>query len=130
MLEPQEMLRKTTKLGNQNVARLCGPHLAKAKPLSMLPCNSGIILSYQPCSYSEIVPKPWISSAPFVPRVTGEEKNGVDAMEDSTNAHSVMPFSPLRPRRTDTAKRAPAYAIESVAEPRPSFAFTTSSPPN
>ena len=29
-----------------------------------------------------------------------------------------------------SANSAPAYAIESVAEPAPSFAFTTSSPPN
>ena len=47
-----------------------------------------------------------------------------------TNVGVTTPFSPERPRRSAFANFAPAYAIERVALPAPSFAFTTSSPPN
>lgn len=41
-----------------------------------------------------------------------------------------MPFSPFTARMILFANSTPAYAMESVAEPAPSLAFTTSSPPN
>ncbi len=47
-----------------------------------------------------------------------------------TKVGVTTPFSPFRPRRSAWVNFAPAYAIESVAEPAPSFALTTSSPPN
>mmetsp|Transcript_13014 Transcript_13014/g.33529 ORF Transcript_13014/g.33529 Transcript_13014/m.33529 type:complete len:318 (+) Transcript_13014:249-1202(+) len=70
-------------------------------------------------------------STPSLPRVTGSEKNlqpGI--MSVSTKVHSVTPFSPARPAMTRSANWAPVKAMESVAEPPPAFAFTTSSPPN
>mmetsp|Transcript_43590 Transcript_43590/g.103590 ORF Transcript_43590/g.103590 Transcript_43590/m.103590 type:complete len:239 (+) Transcript_43590:340-1056(+) len=82
------------------------------------------------CSYALTVPYPCTVSTPSLPRVTGDEKNFASVTVDSTNEHSVTPFSPLRARRTEPAISAPAYAIESVADPPPAFAFTTSSPPN
>lgn len=39
-----------------------------------------------------------------------------------------MLLSPLRPLHKDRAKRAPAYAIDKVAEPAPALACTTSVP--
>ena len=39
-----------------------------------------------------------------------------------------MPFSPLRARIKEKAKRAPAIAIDRVAEPAPALALTTSVP--
>lgn len=51
------------------------------------------------------------------------------ATSDSTNAHSVT-LSPDSARMRVSVKRTPAMAMERVAEPAPSLAFTTSSPPN
>jgi len=36
--------------------------------------------------------------------------------------------SPFRARQRENVKRAPAYAMDSVAEPAPALAFTTSVP--
>mmetsp|Transcript_45416 Transcript_45416/g.90921 ORF Transcript_45416/g.90921 Transcript_45416/m.90921 type:complete len:222 (-) Transcript_45416:279-944(-) len=69
-------------------------------------------------------------STPSLPSVTGDEKNLASVTVDSTNVHSLTPFSPSSARITQSANSAPAYAIDSVAEPPPALAFTTSSPPN
>ncbi|EPY32646.1 malate dehydrogenase [Strigomonas culicis] len=47
-----------------------------------------------------------------------------------TKVYTATPCSPLRARMAASANSAAAYAMESVAEPAPSFALTTSSPPN
>lgn len=46
-----------------------------------------------------------------------------------TKVGVMMPLSPLSARIALDANSAPAYAIESVADPAPFFALTTSSPP-
>jgi hypothetical protein len=49
-------------------------------------------------------------------------------MLERTYAHSIMLGSPFRARHRANVKRAPAYAMDSVAEPAPALAFTTSVP--
>ena len=55
---------------------------------------------------------------PVGPSLTLEEKKGSsDTTLDSTKVYSSTSGSPLRPRMHASAKRAPAYAMDSVAEP-------------
>lgn len=59
-----------------------------------------------------------------------EKKGTPGTTVDSTNAHSETGVSPFMARRREETKRSAAAAMERVAEPAPSLAFTTSSPPN
>eukprot|EP00754_Rhynchopus_humris_P045074 Rhum_TRINITY_DN4593_c0_g1::Rhum_TRINITY_DN4593_c0_g1_i1::g.14984::m.14984 len=99
-------------------------------PLLMLPSRSVRHLSRRPCSYSLISPMGRISSTPFLPRSTGDEKKLVGCTSLSTNVYSTTFCSPFRARMRLNANSAPAKAIESVALPVPALACTTSSPPN
>lgn len=58
----------------------------------------------------------------------GVEKYLASVKSERTYAHSTTPFSPRRARMSENAKRAPAMAIERVAEPAPALALTTSVP--
>lgn len=64
----------------------------------------------------------------LTPRRIGVEKYLDSVRSDWTYEHSTTFDSPLMARQRAKAKRAPAYAIESVAEPLPALAFTTSVP--
>ena len=69
-------------------------------------------------------------STPSRPSVTLEAKNAASVILDSTYVHSTMLASPFLARKHASANKAPAYAIESVAEPLPALAATTSVPPS
>jgi len=58
-----------------------------------------------------------ILNAPLGPSLTFDAKNGSSVTLDSTKLHSTTFGSPLRPRKQASAKSAPAYAMDSVAEP-------------
>lgn len=47
---------------------------------------------------------------------------------ERTYAHSMMLGSPFKARHREYVKRAPANAMDSVAEPAPALALTTSVP--
>lgn len=69
----------------------------------------------------------------LTPSSTLEEKKSMPWSANNglfTKVGVTTPFSPFKPRSSSWVNLAPAYAIESVALPAPSFAFTTSSPPN
>ena len=59
-----------------------------------------------------------MSGAPVGPSLTLDEKKGRPGTTvDCTNAYSSTFGSPLSPRRHISANRAPAYAMDSVADP-------------
>ena len=64
----------------------------------------------------------------LTPISRGVEKYFASVMLERTYAHSTMLGSPFRARHRANVKRAPAYAMDSVAEPAPALAFTTSVP--
>lgn len=68
--------------------------------------------------YSRSLPISFLSASP--PALSDER---------CTKVGATTPFSPLRALMILAANSAPAYAMESVAEPAPSLALTTSSPP-
>mmetsp|Transcript_90746 Transcript_90746/g.277834 ORF Transcript_90746/g.277834 Transcript_90746/m.277834 type:complete len:261 (-) Transcript_90746:306-1088(-) len=79
-------------------------------------------------SYSVNSPSGCTSSTPLGPNVTFDvKKSNPSTTLDFTYAHSVL-LSPAKPAKTAFPKRAPAYAMDSVALPLPPFAFTTSVP--
>jgi len=85
------------------------------------------------CSVASIFPTSWILATPSGPSSTLEAKNSTPwslYSGLSTNVGSTTPFSPEAAFNRLSAKRAPAMAMERVAEPAPSLAATTSSPPN
>lgn len=62
--------------------------------------------------------RPWQEDSPLGPRRTLEEKKGSsETTLDSTKVYSSTSGSPLRPRKHASANSAPAYAMDSVAEP-------------
>mmetsp|Transcript_27161 Transcript_27161/g.69129 ORF Transcript_27161/g.69129 Transcript_27161/m.69129 type:complete len:244 (-) Transcript_27161:335-1066(-) len=74
-------------------------------------------------------PSPHTSVMPDCARRSLEEKKGrPGTTDDCTYAYSVTPFSPACARRQLSAKRAAAYAMDSVALPDPALAATTSVP--
>lgn len=69
----------------------------------------------------------------LTPSSTFEEKKSMPWAANNgllTNVGVMTPFSPFNPLKRELVNVAPAYAIERVALPAPSFALTTSSPPN
>jgi hypothetical protein len=64
----------------------------------------------------------------LTPISRGVEKYFASVMLERTYAHSTMLGSPFNARHRANVKRAPAYAMDSVAEPAPALAFTTSVP--
>lgn len=56
------------------------------------------------------------------------EKYLASVILERTYAHSMMLGSPFKARHRANVKRAPANAMDSVAEPAPALAFTTSVP--
>ena len=58
----------------------------------------------------------------------GVEKNEASVTSECTYAHSMTPFSPFKALINEMAKRAPAIAMDKVAEPAPALALTTSVP--
>ena len=64
----------------------------------------------------------------LTPKRIGVEKYLDSVKSERTYAHSTTPCSPRRARINETAKRAPAMAIDNVADPAPALAFTTSVP--
>lgn len=64
----------------------------------------------------------------FTPIRTGVLKNGESVTDDSTNEHSTTFGSPRTALHIEFVNLAPAYAIDSVAEPAPALACTTSVP--
>ena len=80
-------------------------------------------------SLAESFPRPNTRSTPFFPSRTFDAKKGSLVTSLATYAHSTTPRSPDIARRHADANCAAAAAIDSVAEPAPSFASTTSVPP-
>merc|ERR1711939_1011292 len=79
------------------------------------------------------LPTSWIFWTPSGPSSTLDAKNSTPwSLYNglSTKVHSTTPFSPCEAFNKLSANRAPAIAMERVAEPAPSLALTTSSPPN
>jgi hypothetical protein len=68
------------------------------------------------------------SGVMLTPINRGVEKYLASVMLERTYAHSMTFGSPFRARHRANVKRAPANAMDSVAEPAPAFAFTTSVP--
>lgn len=56
------------------------------------------------------------------------EKYLASVILERTYAHSMTLDSPFKARHREYVKRAPANAMDSVAEPAPALAFTTSVP--
>ena len=82
-------------------------------------------------SYGDIGGSAPTDSTPPAPSTTRVEKKGTPGTaEDATNEHSDTPFSPCSARSSEFTIRSPAAAMLRVADPAPSLALTTSSPPN
>lgn len=106
---------------------------ANSTPLAMFFLRSPRQASISFSSTASTLPMGRIFSTPSGPSSTLVLKKSMPwslKRGDSTKVGSTMPFSPWEARSRESAIRAPAMAMERVAEPAPSLALTTSSPPN